>query len=645
MIDYTEVFKLLMILISVFDFNTGTGSSYPFLHESFDGSTFWSSQLVTNNEEVFIAADGTTESILSIINPNTRMDITPSPALSGPATSASIDILCPINGITPTGTADELFGSRRLGVLRNETESRIFFVDVVNCVVTSEVSSIPNCRYLTRIPPGFDLGGNNSSTNEAIGFFSANGEPGKIEINPATNELMIEIFDINANGPSFPDEITFINRDILTPQSGLTKTQNYQNVDIANNIVYAIFEAEDETNGREIWISDGTASGTNMVKDINTSGSSYPFSLTPMNGKVYFFASSMIVNNGLWVTDGTEAGTQLVKDFNPGGGYNFVDNIININNTLYFLASDGTNGAELWKSDGTTSGTVMIKDIHPGTDQYSFANNSSPRGFTLFNGLIYFSANDGIHGRELWVTDGTAGGTKLVKNINNTGDGTEGSYPLLPGLLNGGVFYFYADNGIHGYELWVTDGTSEGTKLAYDLKEGPDDSNFWAGWGRIANGNLFVSADDGINGFELFVFENVPTSVPATNVGLKIMLEGPYNSGVMNNTSASNIPLNQPFNNALWNYYGDETTTNSIISSNNIVDWILIELRKGSSAESAVVVGKKAVLLKSDGTVMDSNGNSDVLFKWVEAGDYYISVYHRNHLSVLSSQTVNLTNN
>jgi ELWxxDGT repeat protein len=192
----------------------------------------------------------------------------------------------------------------------------------------------------------------------------------------------------------------------------------------------------------------------------------------------------------------------------------FLPCLTNVNGTLFFQADDGTSGYELWKSDGTSTGTVLVKDIRPGP------SSSFPFGLTNVNGTLFFHANDGTNGDELWKSDGTSTGTVLVKDIR---PGPSDSFPS--GLTNvNGTLFFEANDGTSGYELWKSDGTSTGTVLVNDIFSGPASSNPYLL--TNVNGTLFFRANDGTNGVELWATDEWPptiTSVTGPTAGTYIV--------------------------------------------------------------------------------------------------------------------------
>jgi len=264
------------------------------------------------------------------------------------------------------------------------------------------------------------------------------------------------------------------------------------------------FTADDGTNGWELWKSDGTTAGTVLVKDINPgSASSYFHSLTAVNGTLFFSVNDGTIGDEFWKSDGTAAGTAPVKDIYPGLNSSGPRNLTNVNGTLFFSAEDGTTGGlggnaggELWKSDGTAAGTVLVKDINPGGD------SSGPRNLTNVNGTLFFSAYNPTTSVELWKSDGTGAGTVLVKDIF-PGGASSGAYSDPKNLTNvNGTLFFTANDGTHGTELWKSNGTAAGTVLVKDIY--PVGARSWFEDLTNVNGTLFFLAVDSTTGGELW---------------------------------------------------------------------------------------------------------------------------------------------
>ena len=127
-----------------------------------------------------------------------------------------------------------------------------------------------------------------------------------------------------------------------------------------------------------------------------------------------------------------------------------------------FTATDEEHGSELWITNGSLAGTRMIHDTHPGSIGSTGCVESNRVLLSeTADDRVFFVADDGEHGCELWQTDGTSAGTKLVQDIV---PGVQGSYPYS--LTNvEGTIYFTADDGAE-VELWSSDGTPEGTQVA-----------------------------------------------------------------------------------------------------------------------------------------------------------------------------------
>jgi hypothetical protein len=213
------------------------------------------------------------------------------------------------------------------------------------------------------------------------------------------------------------------------------------------------------------------------------------------------------------------AGPTLVRDINLTGSSN-PSHMTAVGSTLFFAANDGVHGNELWKSDGTYAGTKMVKNIRP------LGKSSDPENLVNVNGTLFFTATDGQHGRELWKSNGTKAGTKMIKDIvpepaqPYVGDSLYVHERLVP---IGSSVYFFNDP-LYGDEsqLWVSNGTAAGTReLAADQAfVVPGDvccsgSEWWrdgmASVGMASGKFYFVAQDDSLSDYRLWVSDGTGT--------------------------------------------------------------------------------------------------------------------------------------
>jgi len=269
-------------------------------------------------------------------------------------------------------------------------------------------------------------------------------------------------------------------------------------IDIIDLGSLILFFGYDATHGRELWKTDGTPAGTAMVAEINPSGDIGYYNetiyLTNVNGTAFFGANDGVHGIELWKSDGTESGTTLVKDVNPSASSS-PQNLTDVDGTLFFTAYDGVHGLSPWKSDGSSEGTNLILDVNPSGDMAYYTEHVY---FTNVQGTLFFTAKDGVHGWQLWKSDGTVQGTTIVQEINPTGSIVSG-----PGELTavGDTLFFSIDDGIHGREPWISDGTIEGTRILQDIS--PAGASYPREFTVIGE-LVFFAAEDGTHGRELW---------------------------------------------------------------------------------------------------------------------------------------------
>lgn len=279
-----------------------------------------------------------------------------------------------------------------------------------------------------------------------------------------------------------------------------------------------------DTPGRtELWRSDGTGAGTVRVKDLGPE-SSLSFAQVLVGGTLFFVLTDPAHGTELWKTDGTEAGTRLVRDLQPGPDSSNPFYLRAVGRYVFLLSTPADGVSRLWRSDGTEAGTVLIEEFPAGPDTYTpqllgvvggrclyFAmthlsdhrlylyrlkvdeagNVSRKRvaalpnpfagapdaepyittfavaGSKLFFGLAIGSSGPAPRDVQLWVTDGTGSGTKLLHRPLSLSDefGSQ-LYALDDRIL------FSAIGEGTGLEPWVSDGTVEGTRMLHDVAPG-----------------------------------------------------------------------------------------------------------------------------------------------------------------------------
>lgn len=223
-----------------------------------------------------------------------------------------------------------------------------------------------------------------------------------------------------------------------------------------------IFAGITASEGEEIWVSDGTAVGTVLLKDIFPgTSSSFPKGFYKDGGFVYFYADNGEQGAELWRTDGTTVGTVMVKNINLVPASSLADEFTVVGSEVFFSALDANHGNELWKSDGTEAGTVLVKD--------GIANSVGVYPYELrnLNGILVYIGSDDYTYATVWKSDGTSMGTNVVRPGYFGNDGYVGGLTVL-----GTKAYFQGYSSAVGRELFVTDGTDFGTQNLVNLVPG-----------------------------------------------------------------------------------------------------------------------------------------------------------------------------
>ena len=289
-----------------------------------------------------------------------------------------------------------------------------------------------------------------------------------------------------------------------------------------------LFVLCDQTLGQQLWTSDGTIAGTHVVSNLQVGPgmqSVASFSATVVTGSApadwrdVFVTDDGVHGQQIWSTNGTSAGTELLATVDPGaepsGGALDPQALAPSIEGASFAAGDAafvlysaTLGQQLWKSDGATASLVLTLDSGPGN------KNSSTLSFSV-NGDSVCATDDGVHGQKIWASDGTTAGTTLVATANS---GTEAAgsefVPSDIGFTGSGDGLIVLYDQTIGQELWLTDGTVGGTHVVANLEGAPGVKSYATQGLTLASGAQVFAIDDGVHGQQIWTTDGTSGAAP-----------------------------------------------------------------------------------------------------------------------------------
>lgn len=348
--------------------------------------------------------------------------------------------------------------------------------------LAADIAPGSDSRYVqpVGVVNGRIFGGTLSSPPELWSYDAAGGDPQRLAaidfgfdselpsfaITPSGMLFACEDPDLG-NEPCVTDGTTAGTRVLMDIEPGARSSRPYEFASTGSSAVFAAGDFRDST--VRLFSTDLTEAGTVVLDPAPSPVPRFP-GIWGDGRTTPFVGSEAATGTEPWITDGTQAGTRILADLNPGIGSTVLASASPFRGG-YLLVADAGAGLEPYFTDGTPAGMVSLGDILPGPQGsfamdmfglYSFAM-IDPGSFALF------AASDGVLGQELWRTDGTPAGTRLVKDIF---PGELGSAPREFMVLAPGLALFTANDGIEGREIWISDGTEAGTRL----------------WARIAPG-------------------------------------------------------------------------------------------------------------------------------------------------------------
>lgn len=261
-----------------------------------------------------------------------------------------------------------------------------------------------------------------------------------------------------------------------------------------------LFTTATAVNGQELWRTDGTAEGTYMIKDIRQvyeNSVVFHINNVVVIGDLAYFTANDGGGVRMWRTDGTEAGTYMVS--NPAFPYANPQAAFAYGGKTYFVAGQGAE-RRLFETDGTAANLRYAELLPPTTSFRSMGN------FTVLRDRLLFIGNTATSGSELWVVEDATSQAVLLADLVT---GPDGSFPRHLTPLNDSLLLFSASLPEVGRELWSTDGTPGGTRLVADMNPGTASAD--PGPFTVFGDYAYFPADAGVLGQELYRYGTVTT--------------------------------------------------------------------------------------------------------------------------------------
>jgi len=499
------------------DIVAGPGSSNPYFLSNASGTLYFTAEDgVTGRELWRIDGQGKAQQVADIRSGNGSSD----PSRLTTAGNAHYFI------------ANDGFGDDLWRINSSGNAEKVPGTGVTGGQTSTQLVNAGGVLYFTGTTPqtGRELWRVNAAGNkELVGDIKAGAEGADVSSLTNINGILYFVANNSASGmelwrvsgPTAVPELIEINAG-----QGVGAFENYspwtkyQFIDVGGSVH---FVANDGVNGLQIWKVSPSGGPLMVTSPADNLRSSF-FNLTNVGGTLFFTSAYQTfdenntpINNGseLWRI-AANGQAQLVGDIAPGTDGSSPSNLNAIGNTLYFTANDRTtdengvdagHGAEIWRV-GTSGAAVRISDILPGN------GDASAKQFTVAGTSLYFVANDGTSGFELWrVAAGANAPESLAINPIGGGIATDSDGYLSNAHLTslGSNIYFVGNNGVHGNQIWVAGDSGSPTRLT--SIDGPTGDSLTFDYMRISytefNGALYFNASSGQGGVDLYKVSSV----------------------------------------------------------------------------------------------------------------------------------------